>query len=214
MTIDVFADLACPWCSIGEAYLDAALAVRPGLHVERRWRPFQLQPGLPPEGVPLRPFFPDKFGGEAAMATAFARVAEAGARAGVPFAFERMTGVPNTSDAHRLVLLAQTLGQTWTTARSLYDGYFAEGANLGDPETLVTLAARGGLPEADARALLAGDRFAADVQASQMLAARLGVAGVPFVVVDGRVGISGAQPADAIGVVLDRVAAERDGAGA
>ena len=105
MTIDVFADIACPWCYIGEANLAAALAQRPGLAVQRRWRPFQLQPDLPRTGGP-----PDllekKFGGKAPLEAAYARVTEAGAAAGLTFDFARLAGAPNTVDAHRLVLLA------------------------------------------------------------------------------------------------------------
>ena len=101
MTLDLFSDIACPWCSIGEAHLREALADGPGAEV--RWRPFQLQPGLPPGGASKEAFFPTKFGGEAQMEAAFAHVAGAGAAAGVPFDFSRLAGAPNTRDAHRVV---------------------------------------------------------------------------------------------------------------
>lgn len=208
MTLDVYADLACPWCSIGEAHLARALAARPGLAVERRWRPFQLQPGLPRAGVPLRPFFPDKFGGEDAMQAAFARTAEAGRAAGVPFDFARLAGAANTADAHRLVLLAGAHDRTWEAARALFDGYFAYGRDLSDPDTLVELVAGAGVPADEARDVLATARYADDVAAAQAEAAALGVNGVPFVVIDGRYGVSGAQPAEVWTDLLDRVAAE------
>lgn len=208
MTLDVYADLACPWCSIGEAHLARALAARPDLAVERRWRPFQLQPGLPRAGVPLRPFFPDKFGGEDAMQAAFARTAEAGRAAGLPFDFSRLAGAPNTADAHRLVLLAGAHGRTWEAARALFDGYFAHGRDLSDADTLVERVAGAGVPADEARDVLASDRFADDVAAAQAEASALGIGGVPFVVVAGRYGVSGAQPPEVWADVLDRVAAE------
>lgn len=193
MTVDVFSDIACPWCSIGEAHLREALADRPGAEV--RWRPFQLQPGLPPGGAAKDVFFPAKFGGEEQMEAAFAHVERAGAAAGVPFDFSRLAGAPNTADAHRVVLLGEAHGHGLEVARALFDAYFAGGRDVGDTETLVEIAVSAGLPEAEVRDLLAGDRFRDDVAESQRLAAQIGVTGVPFVVVDGRVGISGAQPA-------------------
>lgn len=208
MTLDVYADLACPWCSIGEAHLARALAARPHLAARRRWRPFQLQPDLPRAGVPLRPFFPDKFGGEDAMQAAFARTAAAGRAAGLPFDFDRLAGAPNTADAHRLVLLAGAHDRTWEAARALFDGYFAHGRDLSDPDTLVELVTGAGVPADEARDVLAGDRFADELAAAQTEAAALGVRGVPFVVVAGRYGISGAQPVEVLLEMLDRVAAE------
>lgn len=196
MTIDVFSDIACPWCSIGDAYLREALAERPDAEV--RWRPFQLQPGLPPEGAQKDTFFLAKFGGRTQMDAAFAHVEEAGRAAGVPFDFSRLSGAPNTADAHRVVLLAEAHGCGPAAARALFDGYFAHGRDVGDAETLVELAAGAGVPEADMREMLAGDRFRDDVEQSQRLAAEIGVSGVPFLVVDGRLGISGARPADVL----------------
>ena len=193
MTIDVFSDIACPWCSIGDAHLREALAERPGAEV--RWRPFQLQPGLPPEGAPKDAFFLAKFGGRTQMDAAFAHVEQAGRAAGVPFDFSHLSGAPNTADAHRVVLLAEAHGRGPAAARALFDGYFAHGRDIGDAETLVELAVGAGVPEADVRDVLAGDRFRDDVEQSGRLAAEIGVSGVPFLVIDGRVGVSGARPA-------------------
>ena len=206
MTLDVYADIACPWCYIGEAHLRTALSARPGLAVERRWRPFQLQPRMPPTGLG-RDFFARKFGGEAEMAAAFAHAARAGAAAGLRFDFDALAGAPNTSDAHRLVLLAGAYGRTWEAAGALFEAYFAHGRDLSDAGDLVAAAEAAGVPGADARALLGDDRYRDAVVASQAEAARLGIRGVPFVVLDGRVGVSGAQPPEAFVEALDRAAA-------
>ncbi len=207
MTLDVYADIACPWCSIGEAHLRTALDARPDLSPEVRWRPFQLQPGIPEEGLPMRPFFTDKFGGEDAMAAAFAHVERAGESAGARFDFARLHGAPNTANAHRLVLLGAEHGLTWETARSLFDGYFAEGRDLGNADHLVEMTERAGVPAPEARALLAGDRFRDEVESAQADAARVGVRGVPFVVLNGRLAVSGAQPPEVLVQALDQAAA-------
>ena len=213
MTLDVFADIACPWCYIGEARLQAALAARPGLGVERRWRPFQLQPDLPRAGTPRDAFFERKFGGADAMSAAFAHVAEAGRADGLRFDFDRLAGAPNTTDAHRLVLLGETYGRAFETADALFEGYFADGRDLGDPGDLVAIAEHAGLPGADARAVLEGDRFEAEVAQSQDVAQRSGVRGVPLYLFGDQFALSGAQPVAAFVQALDRAHAARPASG-
>ncbi|HEX7240834.1 MAG TPA: DsbA family protein, partial [Longimicrobiaceae bacterium] len=103
MQIEVYADVVCPWCWIGERRLEAALAQRPELRVRRSWRPFQLQPQMPPGGLPWAEFAAAKFGGAERARGMFAQVAAAGAADGVRFAWDRVATAPNTVDAHRLV---------------------------------------------------------------------------------------------------------------
>ena len=195
LTLDVFADIACPWCYVGEAHLGAALAERPDLEVAWRWHPFQLQPGLPPEGLPREPFFTDKFGGPEQMAAAFAHVTAAGEAAGLRFDFDRLSGAPNTTDAHRTVLLGQEQGLGPETASALFEAYFTDGRDVGDRAVLADVA--GAVGVTDAAEMLASDRLRDAVTASQADAQRLGVRGVPFVVLGGRLAVSGAQPAAA-----------------
>ena len=206
MTLDVYADVACPWCYIGEAHLAEALRQRPGLAVERRWRPFQLQPDLPPEGEP-RAFFHRKFGGPERMEAAFDHVAQAGRAAGLRFDFGRLAGAPNTTDAHRLVLLAGEYGRTWETVDALFEGYFADGRHLNDADDVVAIAEHAGIPGADARALLADDRYRADVRRSQTVAQRAGIGGVPLILFGDQFALSGAQPVETFVRALDRAAA-------
>ncbi|HLT47200.1 MAG TPA: DsbA family oxidoreductase [Rubricoccaceae bacterium] len=205
MTLDVFADLACPWCYIGDARLQRALDARPHLQVERRWRPFQLQPDLPP-WQPWQAFAARKFGSAERARALFATVTEIGRREGLTFAFDAMPTAPNTADAHRLVLLGEAHGRAFETARAFFRGYFAEGRNLNDPADLVALAEAAGLPGAEAREVLAGDRFRDRVEKSQQAARRLGFAGVPFYVFDRQYTLSGAQPTEVFVEQLDRMA--------
>ena len=208
MTVDVFADIACPWCYIGEVRFQAALEARPGLGVERRWRPFQLQPDLPRTGTPRDAFFERKFGGAESMAAAFAHVAEAGRADGLRFDFDRLAGAPNTTDAHRLVLLGAGYGRAFETADALFEGYFADGRDLNDAGDLIAIAEHAGLPTADARALLLDDRFEAEVAQSQEVARRSGISGVPLYLFGEQFALSGAQPVSAFVQALDRAHAE------
>jgi predicted DsbA family dithiol-disulfide isomerase len=214
LRIDLWADVACPWCWIGERRLGAALdrlqARRPGVEVDLRWRPFQLQPGLPREGTDWAVFAREKFGGEARAEQMFAHVARAGEAEGLRFRFDRVAVAPNTADAHRLILWAVgALGaDVRTAADALFRAYFAEGRNVSDRDLLADLAVHLGAGRAAARAMLDSNVLEMEVQGAMREAARLGIRGVPFVVLDERLAIAGAQPAE----LFDRaLAAALDG---
>ncbi len=207
VSIAVWSDVVCPWCYIGERRLRQALAARPDVEVELHWRPFQLQPRMPPSGVAWQEFAPRKFGGQAGMDAAFAQVTQVGAGDGIAFRFDRVATAPNTVDAHRLILLAEERGRVADAVEAFFAGYFSEGANLNDLETLVRLVARAGIGEADARAVLEEDDFWTDVLESQREADQLGLRGVPFYTFrapDGHQwGINGAAEAEVFVQTLD-----------
>jgi predicted DsbA family dithiol-disulfide isomerase len=206
MIIDMFADIACPWCYIGEKRLEQALAQRPNLRAEVRWHPFQLQPGLPKPGEPWAEFMESKFGGARRAEMAFDHVRRAAEPEGIDFRFDRMTVAPNTEDAHRLVLFAAERGHEREVVTALFRAHFTEGRNVGDRDTLVDIAASEGLDPEEVRAFLGSEQGRAEVQASQDLAARLGIGGVPFFIFDGRYAISGAQPPEVFLEALDMAA--------
>lgn len=208
MTVEVFADIACPFCYIGERHFEQALAEAREAdalppEVQWRWRPFQLQPGLPEDGMDWRTFAERKFGGWPRAQAAFRHVAEMGQAAGLELHPERIARAVNTAKAHRLMLWAAEEGNSDASQRlaeRLFAAYFTEGRDVGDAETLASLAERAGLDAAEARAVLASERFADEVEASQDEARRLGVTGVPFYIFrpDGEgedaYAVSGAQP--------------------
>lgn len=209
MKIDVYADVVCPWCYVGEKRLEKALGDRPGLGVEKRWRPFQLRPEMPENGLPWREFALDKFGGEENMKRAFAHVAAAGEPDGARFDFDRVASAPNTVDAHRLILHAREHGKEWEMADALFRGYFAEGRNLNDPEHLAAMARQADLDPEEARAVLYGGAGMEDVWESQRAAAKLGISSVPFYVIDDRYAVSGGQPAEVWLQTFDAIESER-----
>jgi predicted DsbA family dithiol-disulfide isomerase len=205
MLIDVYSDVVCPWCYIGEKRLAKALANRPDLEVEVRWRPFQLEPGIPVGGLPWAEFSRRKFGGEGGAKAAFSRVAAAGERDGIRFDFGRVASAPNTADAHRLILFAGNHGLQQELSDALFRAYFTEGKDLNNHEELVHIASSAGLNAAETREYLAGEGGALEVLWSQEEASRLGITGVPFYVFDGRYAIYGAQPVEVFGEALDMV---------
>jgi predicted DsbA family dithiol-disulfide isomerase len=203
LSIDIWADIACPWCYVGERRLHAALRERPEIRPAFRWMPFQLQPGLPPEGLPWDEFVPGKFGGWDNARAAFAHVSEVGAADGIAFRFERVTRAPNTASAHRLLLWAQEHGKLPELSEALFRAYFTDGRDPADTETLVALAEETGLDANDARHWLTSGTGSFEVEQAAKIAGRMGITGVPFYVFGGRYALSGAQPVAAFLSALD-----------
>jgi predicted DsbA family dithiol-disulfide isomerase len=203
MIIDLFADIACPWCWIGERRLRRALEAR-RIEATVRWRPYMLQRNLPPEGIPWNELVEKKFGGWERARPMFAHVANAGAPEGLRYDFEAIGRAPNTRDAHRLVLLAQEQGKVWEMADALFSAYFTEGRDVNDREVLVEVARETGLDADAVREMLASGRFSGEVDAAQEVADASGVQGVPLAVFEGKYGVSGAQPVEVFDLAIDR----------
>jgi len=203
MTIDVYADIACPWCYVGRARLKQALDQRPNLDVTLQWRPFQLQPTLPPEGRGFRAVLEEKFGSWHRARQMFDRVREMGEKDGLTFDFDAIDVAPNTADAHRLVLWAQDRDRGDAMATALFRAYFSEGRNVSESDVLVDCAADVGLDTEVARALLGGDEYTDAVRESQDRARRRGITGVPCYVFGQQHAVMGAQSVEALTEALD-----------
>ncbi|CAG0969670.1 2-hydroxychromene-2-carboxylate isomerase [Burkholderiales bacterium] len=205
--VDVVSDVVCPWCYIGKRHLEAALAMvaeAGGDTPVVRWHPFELNPGIAGEGVDRREHIERKFGGPARAAQAYDRVRRAGTQAGIAFDFERIARQPNTRDAHRLIAWAQTRGDASALVERLFRAYFVDGLFVGSREVLADLAAEAGEDRDAARAFLDSGVGASEIEDAEARAASLGITGVPFFIVDGRYGLSGAQPAATIVEALSR----------
>jgi predicted DsbA family dithiol-disulfide isomerase len=191
LTIDVISDVICPWCLIGKRRLEKALGDRPAVV---RWHPFQLNPHMPREGIDRKTYRIEKFGSWERSQELDARVAAAGEDVGIAFHFERQSRTPNTLDAHRVIWLAGERGVQGAAVEALFLAYFTDGRDLSDRVTLAEIAAGAGLDRAEADELLSGDKGLDVVEAGEERARRLGVSGVPFFVINGRVALPGAQP--------------------
>ena len=191
LTIDVISDVICPWCFIGKRRLEKALAGRPATV---RWHPFQLNPDMPREGIDRKSYRIAKFGSWERSQELDAQVSAAGRGEGIAFNFDRMARTPNTLDPHRIIWLAGERGVQDAVVEALFLAYFTDGRDLSDRATLAEIAAGCGLDRAEVDGVLAGDAGLDVVSAGEQQARRLGVSGVPFFVVNGRVALSGAQP--------------------
>jgi predicted DsbA family dithiol-disulfide isomerase len=208
LTIDIVSDVVCPWCYIGKRNLEAALATLPAENVEIRWRPYQLDPTIPPEGIARRAYLERKFG--ARVDEIYTRVAAAGRDAGLDFAFDRIERSPNTLDAHRLIRWAQSAGKQNEVVERLFRRFFIDGRDIGEHAILIETAGEAGMdPDLVAR-LLEGEADKESVREEIATAQRLGVTGVPFFIFAGRFGLPGAQPAEVLAGAIKK-AAEKGG---
>ncbi|RCV49508.1 disulfide bond formation protein DsbA [Marinitenerispora sediminis] len=198
MRVDVWSDIVCPWCYIGKRRLEAAIGrFEHAADVEVHWHSFQLDPDHPRDRrEPVLDTLARKTGSPPDQVRAMTRqVTELAAAEGLAYALDRAVSV-NTLDAHRLAHLAAEHGLGGRMHERLLGAHLGEGEVLDDPDTLVRLGAEVGVPEEEARRMLAGDAYAAEVAADIREARRLGVRGVPFFVLDHAYGVSGAQSAD------------------
>ncbi len=193
MHIDIVSDVICPWCFIGKRRLERALTLRPDLDVETTWRPFQLNPDMPKEGMERQSYLTSKFGSAARAGHIYAEIAKAGAHEGIDFAFDRIARTPNTVDAHRLIRFAGEHSVQDTVAELLFRRYFLDGVNLGDHDRLAEIGAEAGLDAEAVREHLASDHGVDAVRLEDLHARRLGISGVPCFIIDRRYAISGAQ---------------------
>ena len=212
ITVEIWSDVACPWCYIGKRRFATALATFPHRREVRVvWRSFELSPDTPrgPGRPEVQALIEHKGLPADQVRQMFAHVTQIAAGEGLAYDFDRALAF-NTFDSHRLVHVAGQAGGPTLAERlleTLFSAHFEHGADLGDPKTLVRLAREAGLGDADVdddevRAVLAGDRAAADVRSDEAEARALGVTGVPFFVVDRKVAVSGAQPAEVFAQLL------------
>jgi predicted DsbA family dithiol-disulfide isomerase len=198
--VDVVSDVVCPWCYIGKRKLEAALgelAVQdPAAEPAVRWHPFQLNPDLPPQGIPRSAYLHAKFGGESRAADIYARVKAVGVEVGIAFDFDRIEVQPNTLPAHRLIAWAQERADAVVTSdlvERLFQAYFVQGRAIGEPEVLAQIASEAGLERDAAREMLASSEGLAAVSAEDREARSVGINGVPFFIFNGSTAVSGAH---------------------
>lgn len=209
LTIDVISDVICPWCFVGKRRLEKALGDRPAVV---RWHPFELNPEMPRDGADRKPYYTEKFGSWERAQQLEARVAAAGRDEGIAFQFDRVSRIPNTLDAHRLIHFAGERDAQDAVVESLFRAYFLDGRDLTDPATLASAWAEAGLDPGEVDELLAGDAGLEAVRAVEDQVRRAGVSGVPFFIINGRVALSGAQPPEVFQQAFDQADAEAEAA--
>ena len=202
--VEVIADLVCPFCFIGKRRLDAALrAVRGPSDVS--WRPYQLNPELPSEGLPFDVYLTRRFGSPANIEPVFEHLADDGAGVGIEFRFDRIRHVPNTLPVHQVMQVAASRGLDQTAlAEHLMSAFFEEGLNIGERGVLVDIGAAHGLSAADIDAAVESEQLRSVVTTGEARVRGGGLAGVPGFLLNQRLLVVGAQTRENLVNAFDR----------
>ncbi|RYC17251.1 DsbA family oxidoreductase [Ciceribacter ferrooxidans] len=209
ITIDIVSDVVCPWCFLGKARLDLAIAeVQDEVSVDVNWRPYRLNPDYPPEGVDQQVELARKLGGKENMDRAHEQLKALGREVGIAFDFDAIRIGPNTLDAHRLIHWAGTEDREaqQRVVSALFKANFEEGRNVGDKAVLLDIAEKAGLDRAVISTLLEGDADKAHVLSEIDAAQKMGVNGVPFFIFDQKYAVSGAQTPEVLTNALRDIA--------
>lgn len=207
LTVEVYSDVICPWCYVGKRRFERAIQqVGNTVKTHVAWRPFQLNPTMPQNGMDRAAYLTAKFGGPDRFKEMEQRLLEAGRAERIPFAFEKVARTPNTFLAHRLIWYSGIQGRQDAMVDRLFKGYFEEGLDIGSLSILGELAEQAGLR---ANEFLMSEEGAAEVKAEESVGHKMGIRGVPYFVFDGTYGVSGAQPPEVFLSALRRREADR-----
>jgi len=193
--LDILSDPVCPWCYVGKSMLDRALEAAPGHSLTVEWHPFQLNPDMPAEGADRSAYLRAKFGDGGRIADMETRISGMAREAGVEIDWARVTRVPNTIDAHRLIHWAGIEGRQSAAVSALFRAYWREGRDIGDRAVLAGIAGEAGLDPVVVGRLLDSEADVEDIRERDRHARERGVTGVPTFIIANRYVVSGAQPA-------------------
>ena len=205
LQVDVIADLICPWSYLGKRRLDDALAAVHGPSIVT-WYPFQINPTMPTPGQPFEEYLESKFGDATKLQPAMADLTAAGKSEGIDFRFDKLTVVPNTLNAHRLMKLAEKENvDTSVLAERIFRGFFQEGLDIADRDVLIDIADQIGLASNDVNTTLDDDLSRRVVISQEAQVRQSGVTGVPDFLVNRKLFVVGAQSTENLVGVFDRV---------
>ena len=206
MRIDIYSDTVCPWCYLGKRRFELALAQRPHLEPRVTWRPFELNPDMPWEGVERAAYVTAKLGGPERVVPLEEALTQQGEAVGVRFRFDLIRRMPNSRRSHLLIAHAGRYVLQDRVKDRVMQAYFEEGCDIGELDELVRLGVEAGLGEREARAALVLREGQDGVVAAERHAGTLGITAVPTYIFDGQYTLSGAQEPSNMARILDQVA--------
>ena len=206
MQIDVISDTVCPWCFIGKRRLARAMALRPAIAFDVKWRPYRLDPTVPAGGMDRQAYMRAKFGDDPMKIVEMHKlIAAEGAKDGIEFDFAAITRRPDTINSHRLIRWAEAAGVQDEVVERLFVAYFENGEDIGDIRVLADIADICGMDGVDMAQMLESDQDRALVEREDQIAHEMGVTGVPAMIFGNRLAVSGAREPELLVSVIDRV---------
>ncbi len=213
MLIEIIADTICPWCYIGKQRLRKAMAMRPDVPYEMRWRPFQLNPTMPAGGIERDLYLMTRFGTLERAERSHDRLRKAAQEDGLSFRFDRIERIPNSVAAHRLMRHAEPHGKQEGLIDALYDAYFVRGLDTGNIAVLADIAAEAGFGRPEILEYLKGTADRADIVADDEKIRQSGITGVPCFIFEDEFAVSGAQSPEVFVQIIDLARQENPDAG-
>lgn len=205
MQIDVISDTVCPWCFIGKRRLGRAMAMRPGLVFDVKWRPYRLDPTIPAGGADRKAYMRAKFGDDPMKIVEMHKlIAAEGAKDGIEFDFGAIERRPDTLDSHRLIRWAEAAGVQDEVVERLFIAYFENGEDIGDIRVLADIADVCGMDGVETARMLESDEDRQLVEREDQIAHEMGVTGVPAMIFGNRLAVSGAREPELLVSVIDR----------
>jgi predicted DsbA family dithiol-disulfide isomerase len=206
MQIDVISDTVCPWCFIGKRRLARAMAMRPAITFDVKWRPYRLDPTIPKGGTDRKVYMRAKFGDDPMKIVEMHKLITAeGAKDGIEFDFAAIERRPDTLDSHRLIRWAEATGVQDEVVERLFIAYFENGDDIGDIRVLADIADISGMDGVEVAQMLEGDEDRPLVEREDQIAHEMGVTGVPAMIFGNRLAVSGAREPELLVSVIDRV---------
>jgi predicted DsbA family dithiol-disulfide isomerase len=204
MQIDFISDTICPWCFIGKRRLNRAIAMRPSILFDVRFRPYRLDPSVPREGVDRAQYLAARFGVDGKLEEAHAAIAAEGVKEDIAFNWAAIRKTPNTVDSHRLIRWAEAQGVQDDVVERLFIAYFENGEDIGDIKILSDIADLCGMDGTEVADLLESDADVALVEREDRLAREMGVTGVPAMIFANKIAVSGAREPEVLAALIDK----------
>jgi len=206
INIQTFSDVICPWCFIGKRRLDNVMSEIDDLSVMVRWRPYQLYPGIPYEGIDRREHLRRKYGSDGGKSSGLQRIRDEAESVDIELRYDLIDRIPNTAYAHHLLEWSVNSNLQHQLSEALFEAYFCKGVDIGDPKALVEISASVGLPAVDAGELLYSSKGEVDMTRHLDLAREYNIFSVPGYLFDNGYLLPGAQAEETITQVLKRIA--------
>ena len=203
--LDIFSDTICPWCYIGKKRLEKAIKNHSHLEIKQTWRPFQLNPGMQPDGMDRQEYLVSKFGSFDAAKTIYDNIFEEGKKEGIDFNFDSIEVTPNSFNSHRLLALAYKQNIQEDVLNDLFEAYFIRGEDIGNPNTLLNIAVSHSIEEDEFKKYLSDQENIEPLANEEIQARKMGINSVPTFIVNKQIVVNGAQTSENFELIFQKL---------
>ena len=205
--LDIFSDTVCPWCYIGKKRLENALNKYKNLVIKQTLRPFQLNPGMPPDGMDRQEYLISKFGSSDAAKTVYENIYEEGLKEGINFNFDLIEVTPNSFNSHRLLALAYNTNIQEKVLDDLFESYFLHGKDIGDPNILLQIAIKHNIDAEEFKSYLSDQENIEPLANEEIQAKKMGINSIPTFIINKQIVINGAQTSENFELIFEKLKA-------